>query len=419
MLLEGWVPEENESKLKDFLEASGVYYESDVPEENDDVPVKLKNNRFARLFEMIGELYSMPDYKELDLTPFFAPFFMLFFGFCLGDAGYGVLIVLGATLYKFKAKKEIKPLLSLVQFLGISTVIFGALTGTIFGINLIDTGYTITDQSIALYQQAHIPATIIEKLKALKDVTYNTKLIFKNEVIKQIGESDYHNFNMTILKYTKAKYDFLNSFRYLLLDPNKMFNLALILGGVQIIFGMIIKMAKQIIRSGVKYALSTMGWLILIIGSLIAFGLYKMNVISEDIVKPLIYVILAISGLGIFIFNDPKRNILINFGAGIWDSYGMITGILGDLLSYIRLFALGISSAILGFVFNSLAVNMSPDIPVVGQLVMVIILLIGHGINIFMASLGSFVHPLRLTFVEFYKNAGFEGGGKKYQPFSK
>ena len=88
-------------------------------------------------------------------------------------------------------------------------------------------------------------------------------------------------------------------------------------------------------------------------------------------------------------------------------------------LSYIRLFALGISSAVLGLVFNDLAMNMSPDVPGVKQLVMLIILLFGHSVNLFMAGLGSFVHPMRLTFVEFYKNAGFEGGGKKYQPYKK
>jgi V/A-type H+-transporting ATPase subunit I len=95
----------------------------------------------------------------------------------------------------------------------------------------------------------------------------------------------------------------------------------------------------------------------------------------------------------------------------------MVTGVLGDLLSYIRLFALGISSAILGFVFNSLALSVGTSF--FGIIAMVIILVVGHGINIFMSGLGSFVHPMRLTFVEFYKNAGFSGGGKKYQPFRK
>jgi V/A-type H+/Na+-transporting ATPase subunit I len=110
---------------------------------------------------------------------------------------------------------------------------------------------------------------------------------------------------------------------------------------------------------------------------------------------------------------------LTNFGLGLWNTYNMATGLLGDLLSYIRLFALGISSAILGFVFNSLAVSMSGSIPVVSAIVMVIILVFGHSINLFMSGLGAFVHPMRLTFVEFYKNAGFTGGGKKYNPFRK
>ena len=84
----------------------------------------------------------------------------------------------------------------------------------------------------------------------------------------------------------------------------------------------------------------------------------------------------------------------------------------------IRLFALGLSSGILGSVFNSLAMDLSPDTIVLKQLVMILILAFGHSLNLFMALLGSFVHPLRLTFVEFYKNAGFEGGGQKYEPFS-
>lgn len=97
----------------------------------------------------------------------------------------------------------------------------------------------------------------------------------------------------------------------------------------------------------------------------------------------------------------------------------MATGLLGDTLSYIRLFALGLSSGILGSVFNSLAFGMAPDIPIVKQIVIVLILLIGHSINIFMSALGSLVHPMRLTFVEFYKNAGFAGGGREYTPFQR
>ena len=95
----------------------------------------------------------------------------------------------------------------------------------------------------------------------------------------------------------------------------------------------------------------------------------------------------------------------------------MSTGLLGDLLSYIRLFALGLTGGVLGSVFNQLAMEMSPDVPVVHELVMLIILLFGHGINFGLCMISSFVHPMRLTFVEYFKNADFEGNGKEYQPF--
>jgi len=102
----------------------------------------------------------------------------------------------------------------------------------------------------------------------------------------------------------------------------------------------------------------------------------------------------------------------------LWDTYNMATGLLGDVLSYVRLFALGLSGGILASVFNSLAAGMSPDNAIVKPIVFLLIFLIGHAINIFMTVLGAIVHPVRLTFVEFYKNAEFEGGGKKYNPFN-
>ena len=112
-----------------------------------------------------------------------------------------------------------------------------------------------------------------------------------------------------------------------------------------------------------------------------------------------------------YLYNSPDKNIFVNVGLGLWDSYNMATGLLGDILSYVRLFALGLSGGILASVFNSLAVGMSPDNVIAGPIV------IGHAINIFMNVLGAMVHPMRLTFVEFFKNAGYEGGGKEYNPF--
>ena len=89
------------------------------------------------------------------------------------------------------------------------------------------------------------------------------------------------------------------------------------------------------------------------------------------------------------------------------------------MLSYIRLFALGISSAILGLVVNDIAIRLLGVNAWLGPVLFVVMLLVGHAANLLIASLGAFVHPLRLTFVEFYKNAGFTGGGKEYKPFGK
>lgn len=349
----GFVPETRKNELDEYLDKKNILHVVTPPDPEVKSPILLKNNRFARLYEVIANLYDYPNQAELDLVPFFAPFYMMFFGFCMGDAGYGLLMVIGGGIAKRYIPK-MKDILSLAQWLGLATIIFGSLSGTFFGIPLID---------------ADIP--FLEKVK----------------------------------KY--------------MLTTNQLFNLALIFGGIQIIFGMFVKVFNIKKSQGFRYSFSTIGWLTLLVGSGILFGLKSGALISKPTAGMVQNIILGISFLLIFPFNHPKRNILLNIGAGIWDAYGMISGIFGDLLSYIRLFALSISGGILGFVFNQLATSLKPDNIILGPLVMVIILVVGHTINIFMCALGAFVHPMRLTFVEFYKNAGFSGGGKPYKPFEK
>ncbi|MDX9770015.1 MAG: V-type ATPase 116kDa subunit family protein [Tenuifilaceae bacterium] len=353
-VLQGWVPIPKNDEFVQFLEKESIIFISEKAKKEDNAPILLKNNKFAKLFEPIGSLFTNPTYGELDLTPLFAPFFMMFFGFCLGDAGYGLVMLLGASLYKFKAKKEMRPILSLVQWLSLSTVIFGIITGTFFGVELV-----------------------------------------------------------------KVTIPFVEKFKDMFLDQNQLFALALIIGAIQIVFGMFVKAANQIRLWGWKYAISTFGWILLIVGSAAFYGLSQLEGFDVEFMGLAHKIMLGIAGVGIMFFNSPGKNPFVNFGLGLWDSYNMVTGLFGDILSYIRLFALGLSSAILGNVFNSLAFGMSPDIPVVGAIVTIIILVAGHSINLFMAALGSLVHPMRLTFVEFYKNAGFVGGGKTYQPFHK
>ena len=354
MLIEGWAPAYSKVEIEVYLNDAHVYYEITDPMPGDNVPIRLNNKGFFAWFEPICKLYMLPKYNELDLTPFFAPFFMVFFGLCLGDSGYGLFLFLGATAYRLLAKKvtpSMKSIISLIQVLSASTFFCGLLTGTFFGANIYDLDWPI-----------------VQRLK-----------------------------------------------HAVLMDNNDMFQLSLILGAIQILFGMVLKAVNQTIQFGFKYAIATIGWIILLVSTAVSALFASSELLSMG--GTAYKVVLCISGAMIFLFNTPGKNIFMNIGLGLWDSYNMVTGLLGDVLSYVRLFALGLSGGILAGVFNSLAVGMSPDNVIAGPIVMVLIFVIGHAINMFMNVLGAMVHPMRLTFVEFFKNSGYEGGGKEYKPF--
>lgn len=352
MSLEGWVPTEIQDNTIKWLDSQEVYYEASKPVINqDNPPIKLKNNRFARLFEFIGDMYSIPSYWEIDLTPFFAPFFVMFFGFCMGDAGYGLLMIAVVVALLLSGKMpKMRPVMWLGLFLGIGTTIMGTISGTFFGIELM-----------------------------------------------------------------KVDIPFVNSLKGFMFREDgwySAFYFSLILGVVQIIFGMCLKVVNLTKMYGFASSLPTIGWIVLILGGILSY-------LIAGVGLPL-YICAGVGAVLIFLLNGPITKIyspFVNIGSGLWDTYNMLTGLLGDILSYIRLFALGLSGSILGLVFNDLAMRMSGNIPVVSTIIMLLILLFGHAMNIALSGLSAFVHPMRLTFVEFYKNAGFVGGGKKYDPF--
>ena len=192
------------------------------------------------------------------------------------------------------------------------------------------------------------------------------------------------------------------------------FYVSLIVGVFQILFGMCLKIINMTKLYGFGAAISTIGWVIMLLGGIVSF-------LIDGIGVPF-YACLITGAVLVYLLNGPINSFAApfkNIGSGLWDTYNMATGLLGDVLSYIRLFALGLSGSILGLVFNDLAMNMKPDIPVLGTIVMVLILVFGHTMNIALSALSAFVHPMRLTFVEFYKNSGFVGGAKEYKPFKK
>ena len=416
MILQGWVPANTEEKVKTLVEESGVYSYESEPGPDENVPVILRNNKFSRLFEPISKLFALPDYKELDLTPFFAPFFMLFFGFCLGDAGYGLIFIAAGFLLYNRVPRKFRPFLSLAKYLGIATVLFGMISGTFFGMNLIDSGYTITDESLNQMKSMNLPNNTINDLNSIKGERFETRKDYIDAVENIAGTETVATYRTAILKSAEGDFSLLTSFRHLMQDPLNMFYLAIIIGAIQIIFGMVVKIVNITIQKGFKHSLSTVGWVLLLITVIVFKGGAEAGIIDAEATKPVFLGLMGVSAVLIFLLNNLTMNIFLRVGSGVWDTYNIATSVFGDLLSYIRLFALGISSAILGFVFNDIS-SQFLSIPYIGWLFFILLLLIGHSINIFMAALGGFIHPMRLTFVEFYKNAGFKGGGKEYKPF--
>ena len=353
MLLEGFVPTEEAPAMEVALEKEGYYFQELDIQDGDRVPIKLKNNKFNRLYEPITKMFSLPNYTEFDPTPLFAPFFMLFFGLCFGDGGYGLLVLLACSFFKRKVNPDFKPYLTLFQYLGLAAIIVGTCTGSFFGIALAD-----------------VPA-----LSKVKD--------------------------------------------YFVSSDNLM-TFSIVIGLVQIIFGKTVAAFKMKAQKGVKYSIAPFAWVFVITALALAFGLPMLNLQLPETVKT-VFIGIAVIGLVVaYLYNSPGKNIFLNFGTGLWNTYNMASGLLGDTLSYIRLFAIGLTGAILGGVFNQLAVDMTEGMNIVLRAVcMLLILLVGHAINIGLCTLSSLVHPLRLIFVEYYKNAEFEGGGKEYRPFKK
>jgi Archaeal/vacuolar-type H+-ATPase subunit I len=347
-LLSGFAPQSQRQQIHDFLEASPAIYLRQEAKEEDEPPVKLKNNIFARLYEPIGSLYMLPKYGELDLTPYFAPFYMAFFGMCVGDIGYGLVLLLAGTIVKRKLP-QFKGYAALVQFLGLGAAIMACLTGTFFGMELASSPI--------------LPAAV------------------KNAFLSSI----------------------------------ELFWFAILFGILHIIVARLVSAFYAIRHKGWQHGLSNIGWSALLVWACIAYASGSNPALQLP--SMVTYIWVGISLVLIVGFSKITRNIFARLGMGtvaLWD----ITSLFGDILSYIRLFGLATSGGILGMVINSLAEGMF-SLPYVGWLAGTVMLLIGHSAVLALACIGAFVHPMRLTFVEFYKNAGFSGGGREFRPLTK
>lgn len=353
--LVGYAPTESADTVDAVCDAAGVFYLKDAASTEDNPPIKLKNNWFTRQFETLTDMYGRPVYDEFDPTPILGPFFLLFFAMCMGDAGYGILLILIGWFLK-KKQTSMSNLAPLVMLLGGATFIVGIILHTFFGINI--------------YEAAWVPQWLKKCMISGNVAGYDSQMV-----------------------------------------------LAVGVGVFHICLAMVVKAICYTKRFGFAKSISTWGWTLLIVGSIITGGLALVGVIDMPVVKVILIVLGIISGLGIFILNDLHRNPLLNIGSGLWDTYNTATGLMGDVLSYLRLYALGLAGGMLGNTFNFLAgMSLGMKVPGVNYLLFACILLIGHVLNLALSCLGAFVHPLRLTFVEYFKNSGYEGTGRTFRP---
>ena len=348
----GFAPSEHDALLtSEFEKMEDVFFLKEDATAQDKPPISLKNNRFTRMFTVLTDMYGRPEYNGFDPTPYIAVFFMLFFAFCMGDAGYGIVLVLMGLALRRTGMAAYAPL---VTTLGAATIVIGFLFHTFFSMDI--SGWEI----FAPVKGVFLPAKI---------AGYDGTMV-----------------------------------------------MAILVGIVHLCLALVVKTVYATKNRGFLGSLGTWGWTLLIVGGVIVGGLSLGGVLDAAATKYVVIGLGILSALGIFFLNDLHRNPLINVGAGLWETYNTATGLLGDVLSYLRLYALGLAGAMLGFAFNDLGAKVLGDGAILNWVFFILIVLVGHVLNMAMAVLGAFVHPLRLNFLEFFKNSGYEGGARIYDP---
>lgn len=366
-VVEGWIPRRDVSALREGLShIKEVEIRTEEPIEDEDVPVDLRNTgRIMRPFELVTRIYGLPHYLEVDPTRFLAPFFIVFFGLCLSDVFYGILLIALSifALKKIKMGPDGNLLFRLLIIAGVVTITCGFLTGSWFG--------NVTE---------YAPATL-----AFTE-TVRQKLTLINPIENPLG----------------------------------MLGIVLLMGLIHVWFGIFIKMYMQIRDKYYLDAVLDQGlWLLLLpFGTLMILKtMFEVNVPAYTAVK---YVVFGCLG-GIVLTGGRYQkagnivtSTLKKLFVGVLRIYD-IFGYLGDVLSYSRVLALGLATGAIAIVFNQI-ISMVAGLPYIGLIIAAIAFVGLHLFNLIINALGAFIHPGRLQYVEFFTKF-LEGGGEDFKPF--
>ena len=359
--LEGWICTGDWAKLQAVVaKFSACMVEKIDPAPDEDAPVHLQNNKAFRPFEVITSLYGMPGKKDLDPTPYLAPFFAVFFGLCLTDAGYGLILLIGSLIGLKLLGKGAAKLMTVLAIGGGMAIILGAITNGYCGDG-------------------------IDKLGWLWLINMRDYLV--------------SHFGFDPMK-----------------SPMTFFALAVALGYFQLMFGLVIALVHNLRRKDFIAALGDqVTWLCLLNGILL-MTLAKVGMFIPSQLAPAFKMLAIVAALGLVVGSQRQGGIGERLGMGFYNLFSAIF-YLGDILSYLRLMALGLVTAGIAMAVNVIA-GIAWEIPYVGILAAIIILIGGHLVNLLLSTLSAFVHTLRLQYVEFFPKF-FEGGGMEFSAFAR
>jgi len=372
--LEGWLIAREYETLSLWIQTefgNDVFLGKASLSDTDVPPTLFRNNALTAPFSSITSMFGIPSQNDIDPTPFLAPFFFIFFGLCLSDTGYGILLSLftGSMLLFAKLSRPMKNSVMLLFLGGLSTILGGIVSGGYFG---------MTPDMLPFFLNFLLTP---EYLAGQAGV-----LPFRGQLFDPLSPS----------------------------GPITFLILSIALGGLHLLVGLIADFVKKVCAKNFVGAFGdSVAWIFFLL-ALTGFGLADTLGLEKQL-----FTTLSLVGAGILVLTQSRhqKNWFLKPISGVLSLYGL-TGYLSDLLSYARLMALGLSTGVIGFAMNLTAgvlFKMMPH-PILGFLVATIILLFGHSLNFALSTLGAFVHSGRLQFIEFFSKF-FEGSGREFQPF--
>ena len=380
----GYVETENLGKLKETAKSNSWGLLVEDPTEEDDVPTKLKNNKFVSLiYPLTDFLGAVPGYFEYDISGWFLAFILIFFGIIFGDGGYGLFICAVAAIPIIKSlvtKKKVSPTFLLVGLFGLSTVLWGTLTCTWFGLS--------PEQIPGWLQNLSIP--VISNV-------YEDRIWHPFWIQGEVGLTTAQNLQIFC------------------------FSLALIQLTIAHIKGAIRNRRSLKMLGDIGSILQLFGIYYLVLSLVVNPEVFSFSLVISGI--PIGTVALVLIGLGFvlsFVFSNYEGNVIKSILASLKNIVSVLLGVVNvfsDIVSYIRLWAVGLAGAAIAATVNELAG------PLLGNflfmIIAIVLLVFGHGLNMILNVLSVIVHGIRLNTLEFSSHLDMSWSGHKFKPFNE